>query len=133
MEGAGPARHHDRCYLLLDEGVQLTRPVTFMGALAGGWYIDIVSVEALTEDEFAVHELFVDLVVPPTAFRYEVLNLDDLADALTSGAVDVATASTALRDAQRFLDRHLHQLSSWPDFPPAAIADFATLPPFPTP
>lgn len=58
---------HDRCYLLFDEGVQLTRPLTFTGPLAGGWYIDIVRVDTLTEVELAIHDLFVDLVVPPTA------------------------------------------------------------------
>lgn len=31
----------DRAYLLLEEGVQLAQPVSWVGALEGGWYIDL--------------------------------------------------------------------------------------------
>ncbi|MEV6030391.1 hypothetical protein AB0L65_04545 [Nonomuraea sp. NPDC052116] len=46
-----------------------------------------------------------------------------------------ATAVRVLRNAQRFIDKHLRNLrqdppSSWPDFPPAAILNLAELPPF---
>lgn len=92
----------------------------------------------MSGDELVVHDLYVDLVVPPTALRYEVLDLHELADALISGAIAASTAATALRDTQRFIDRHLRdldtdELSGWRDFPPAAIADLATLPPFAAP
>lgn len=49
---------------------------------------NLVRVEALSNHELVVHDLFVDLVVPPIAYRYEVLDLDELADALTSGAIN---------------------------------------------
>ncbi|MGW4963018.1 hypothetical protein ACWEPL_37870 [Nonomuraea sp. NPDC004186] len=61
--------------------------------------------------------------------------IDELAEALQDGAIDAATAVRVLRNAQRFIDKHLRNLnqdppSSWPDFPPAAILDLAELPPF---
>lgn len=83
--------------MLLDEGVQLTRPVTFVGPLAGGWYVDLVRVEVLAADQLAVHDLYVNLVIPPSTCRYEVLDLDELGDALASGAIDVSEATDALR------------------------------------
>jgi predicted RNA-binding protein associated with RNAse of E/G family len=82
-----------------------------------------------------VHDLYVDIVVPPVSRRYEVLDLDELADALQDGAIDAATAVRVLRNAQRFIDKHLRNLDqeapgSWPDFPPAAMLNLAELPPF---
>jgi len=39
----------ERCYLLPDEGVQITQPVLFAGALEDGWYIDLVRVETTSD------------------------------------------------------------------------------------
>lgn len=125
----------DRCYLLPAEGVQLTRPVTFVDALEGAWYVDIVIVEELGPDELAVRDLYVDLIIPPAAHRYEVLDFDELADALDAESISVADAVTALRQAQAFVDRRLRTLevdepASWPDFPPAGVDVLTALPPF---
>ncbi len=35
----------DRCFVLPDEGVQLTKPNTFTGSYEGGWYIDLIEVQ----------------------------------------------------------------------------------------
>ena len=52
----------DRCYLLPKEGVQLTQPVTFGGALAGGWYIDLIEIED-GRDGFVVRDLYIDILI----------------------------------------------------------------------
>jgi hypothetical protein len=125
----------DRCFVITDEGVQITRPVTFVDALEGGWYVDLVKLEEVGPKRLVVHDLYVDIVVPPRGRRYEVLNLDELADALRDGAIDAATTARVLRDSQRFIDKHLRDLDQeaptfWPDFPPAAILNLVELPPF---
>ncbi|SKC82588.1 DUF402 domain-containing protein [Krasilnikoviella flava] len=130
IDGGGTV---DRCYLLLDEGVQLTRPVTFGGELAGGWYVDLVELEEDADGGLVVHDLYVDILVPPRGRRYEILDLHDLADALESGTVDGRTASRVLRQTQQFVDAHLFDPAArpgdpWPDFPPAAIAPLLTAP-----
>lgn len=125
----------ERCFLLLDEGVQITQPVLFKDALEGGWYVDLVHVETPSADRIIVHDLYLDLLIPPRTQHYEVLDLDELADAIDDGAIDLTTATTVLRNAQRFVDRHLRNLDDtpqrrWPDFPPRAIFELAQLPPF---
>ncbi len=125
----------DRCFVLADEGAQITRPVTFVDALEGGWYVDLVELEEVGPKRLVVHDLYVDIVVPPVSRRYEMLDLDELADALQDGAIDAATTVRVLRNAQRFIDKHLRDLdqeapNAWPDFPPAAIRHLAGLPPF---
>ncbi|TWD74836.1 hypothetical protein FB561_6270 [Kribbella amoyensis] len=125
----------DRCFVLADEGVQITRPNTFSGTLRGGWYIDVVDVEEAEPGRLVVHDRAIDFVLPATSLRYEVLDLDEFADALENGEIDTATAIRALRTTQRFIDSHLRNLdedalTSWPDFPPATVAKLAELPPF---
>ena len=125
----------DRCFVIADEGVQITRPNTFSGVLEGGWYIDLVDVEEPEPGRLVVHDLYVDLLLPPVSVRYEVLDLDEFADALEDGSIDAGTAVRVLRNTQRFIDTHLRNLDrdvldSWPDFPPATVQKLAELPPF---
>lgn len=77
----------------------------------------------------------VDLLLPPVSVRYEVLDLDEFADAMESGSVDLATAIRVLRNTQRFIDKRLRNLdqdvlTGWPDFPPATVLELAELPAF---
>ena len=124
----------DRSYLLLDQGIQLTRPVVFEGPVEGWWYVDLVDVER-TEAGLVVHDLYADFLVPPGADRYHVLDLDDLADALSSGEITAAQCATVLRNTQRFVERHLRgtekgSVGPPQQFPPASIAPLESLPPF---
>lgn len=124
----------DRAYVLSDEGVQLTRPVGFVDQLEGGWYVDLVELVDHGDRRLEVRDLYVDFVVPPTGRRYEVLDLDELGDALADGSLTPAEVVTVLRNAQRFVDRHLRDLDSaqpteFPDFPPAGILPLVELPP----
>lgn len=123
----------DRSFLLLSEGVQLTCPSVFTGHLEGGWYIDLVDVETVP-DGLAVHDRYLDLLILPNRRRYEILDLDELAEALTAGLITLEVATRALRNTQAFIDRHLREDAAdpstpWPDFPPRAIAALAELPP----
>ncbi|GAB3810200.1 DUF402 domain-containing protein [Kribbella italica] len=125
----------DRCFVLPDEGVQLTKPNTFTGSYEGGWYIDLIETEEPEPQRFVIHDLYVDLLIPPRAVRYDVLDLDEFAEALQIGAIDIATAVKVLRDTQLFIDRHLRtpneaHPTAWPDFPPAALLPLLELPAF---
>jgi hypothetical protein len=124
----------DRSYLLLDQGIQLTRPVAFEGPVEGWWYVDLVEIEN-TEPGFIVHDLYVDFLVPPGADRYHVLDLDELADALRDGKIAAAQCATLLSRTQRFVDRHLRSTEEGSvnpplQFPPACIAMLQSLPCF---
>ncbi|MEV4222202.1 hypothetical protein [Nonomuraea sp. NPDC049725] len=124
----------DRSFLLLDHGIQLTRPVAFEGPVEGWWYVDLVEVE-LTEAGLVVHDLYVDFLVPPGADRYYILDLDQLADALHQNQITAGQCATVLSRTQRFIDRHLRaneEASVDPpqQFPPADIAVLESLPCF---
>lgn len=65
-------------------------------------YVDI----ALVEDagpHWRTTDLYVDLVTY-TGGRWEVLDLEELGDALTAGYLDVPTATRALGSSQRLID-----------------------------
>ncbi|MFI5732909.1 DUF402 domain-containing protein [Kribbella sp. NPDC051587] len=124
----------DRAYLLLDQGIQLIRTVTFEGPLIGWWYVDVVEIEE-TDAGLVVHDLYVDFLVPPGAARYHVLDLDELGEALTQGAITPAQCAAALSNAQGFIERHLRgaekgSIDPPRQFPPEAIAVFERLPSF---
>lgn len=119
----------DRCFVLPDEGVQLTQPNTFTGPYEGGWYIDLIELEHQAPNRLVVHDLYVDILIPPDGARYDVLDLDDLADAIQSNTIDTPTAAKVLRNTQRFIDRHLRT----PDragVPPAVLQPLLGLAPF---
>lgn len=124
----------DRCYLLLDQGVQLTRPVSFEGTVEGWWYVDLVEIEHV-ESGLVVRDLYVDLLIAPRAERYHVLDLDELADAFSGGRITAAQCTTVLSRTQRFIDRHLRSAENGSadpprQFPPAGIAGLEALPCF---
>ncbi|MDX6261073.1 MAG: uncharacterized protein QOH84_2761 [Kribbellaceae bacterium] len=125
----------DRCFVIPDEGVQVMKPNTFTGVLEGGWYIDLIDVTEAEPGRLTIRDLQVDLLLPPISLRYEMLDLDEFADAIENGSVDAVTAIRVLRNTQRFIDKHLRNLDrdvleSWPDFPPATVRELAELPPF---
>ena len=43
-EVADPTNRVQRAFLLLDDHIQLQQPLTFLGAYAGWWYVDLVSI-----------------------------------------------------------------------------------------
>ncbi|WP_197522204.1 DUF402 domain-containing protein [Occultella aeris] len=106
--------------------------IVYTGALEGAWYIDLVTVLDRGA-ECEIRDCFVDLMVFPDERRYEVLDLDELGDALASGSIDGATAVSVLRNAQRFVERRLggtrsDALAVWPPFPPASVVPLLELP-----
>ena len=124
----------DRSYLLLDQGIQLTRPVAFEGPVEGWWYVDLVDVET-TDAGLVVHDLYVDFIVPPGADRYHTLDLDELGDALSQGQISPEQCSDVLHNTQRFIDRHLRapekgSVGPPRQFPPQGIAALEQLPSF---
>lgn len=124
----------DRSYLLLGEGVQVTKPVVFEGAVEGWWYVDLVEVDE-TADGLVVRDLYVDLLFPPALNRYQVLDLEELGDALTAGKITAAQCADTLTATQQFVHRYLRGPEEGPNgpsatFPPAEVVALEQLPPF---
>ncbi|MFG1906567.1 hypothetical protein [Kribbella sp. NPDC048928] len=124
----------DRSYLLLGERVQLTKPAVFEGAVEGWWYVDLVEIDE-TADGLVVHDMYVDLLFPPALNRYQVLDLEELAEALTAGKITTAQCADALTATQHFVHRYLRGPEEGPNgpsapFPPPEVVALENLPAF---
>lgn len=128
----------ERVFVLLDLGVSMSIPAwRSAGATdrteAGPttWYVDLVHVTS-TRDSVAVRDLYADVMVPTDGRHQRMLDLDEFADAVEAGQLDVGTAVDGLRRWQRFLDQHLHAArdpaGTWTDFPPRRLRDLEALP-----
>lgn len=124
----------DRCYLLLDEGIQLTKPAVFEGPVEGWWYVDLVDISH-TDEGLIVHDMYVDFLIPPTLDRYQVLDLDEFADALQAGKLTPTQSATVLSQTQTFINHYLRGPEEGPNgptrqFPPPAVTALEQLPTF---
>jgi hypothetical protein len=124
----------DRCYLLLDEDVQLTKPAVFEGPMEGWWYVDLIELERTTEG-LVVHDMYVDFLIPPANNRYQILDLEELADALTAGKLTAAQCAGVLTTTQQFIHRYLRGPEEGPngpaaEFPPPEVTALEQLPSF---
>ncbi|MFD4637638.1 DUF402 domain-containing protein [Lentzea sp. NPDC058436] len=128
----------ERVFVLLDLGVSMSMPVWRrrgrIDRSAEGptsWYVDLVTVEQ-RPGAVTVHDLYADVLVPLDGRHQRMLDLDEYADAIESGALSVVDAVDGLRRWQRFLDRHLHAdrhpPAEWTDFPPRRLEALAALP-----
>ncbi|MFJ5231456.1 DUF402 domain-containing protein [Kitasatospora sp. NPDC088391] len=122
--------HVQRTFVLLAEHLQINQPVAFPPQQRGWWYCDLVSLEWDGRDLLRTRDLWIDVVVGPPDHPYRLLDLDDYADALADGRLAPEQAADGLRRVQRFLDRRLNRrheaVRSWPDFPPAEVAELLT-------
>ncbi|WP_432983342.1 DUF402 domain-containing protein [Dactylosporangium sp. CA-233914] len=121
-----------RSFVLLETGFQINQPVIFPEQQRGWWYCDLVRVVD-EGDVVRVFDHLIDVIVGPPDHPYRVLDLDEYADAMAEGVIDVAAGIDGLSRTQKFLDRHLNRRhdtrrDAWPDFPPRAIAALAELP-----
>lgn len=136
----------ERVFVLLDLGVSMSLPswrrmVRADGASVAGidpdnsqpttWYVDLVDV-TIEQDSIVVRDLYLDVMVPTDGRHQRLLDLDEFADAIEAGRLDVDTAVDGLRRWQNFLDRHLHAdrdpRGRWTDFPPERLRNLAALP-----
>lgn len=128
----------ERVFVLLDLGVSMSLPAwrSTHGVDRGRsgpdtWYVDLVHVTT-EPDSIIVRDLYIDVLVPTDGRHQRLLDLDEFADAIQAGQLDVGTAVDGLRRWQRFLDRHLHTArdpqEQWTDFPPQRLRDLAALP-----
>jgi len=128
----------ERVFVLLDLGVSMALPAwrSTRGAdrsMSGPdtWYVDLVHV-TVGQGSITVRDLYIDVMVPADGRHQRMLDLDEFADAIDAGELDVSTAVDGLRRWQRFLDRHLHAArdpqGQWTDFPPQRLRDLAVLP-----
>ena len=95
------------------------------------WYVDLVHVTT-EQNTITVRDLYLDVMVPTDGRHQRLLDLDDYADAIENGHLDIHTAVDGLRRWQRFLDTHLHAARDprdrWTDFPPRRLRELAALP-----
>lgn len=132
----------DRVFVLLDLGIQMCNPCWETVTMADGregkglstadsWYIDLVKVEE-TDGGFIVRDFYIDLIVTAAGFPYKTLDVNEFADAIEAGHIDVPDAIDGLRRWQAFLDTHIsadpNPTAEWADFPPRAIAALESLP-----
>jgi hypothetical protein len=118
--------YEQRSFVLLDSGFQINQPVVFPAEQQGWWYCDLVKITD-GGDLVMVDDLWIDVIVGPGDHPYRVLDLDEYGAALRSGALSTEEAANGLMRTQRFLDQHLNRrhdtTRTWPDFPPASIAE----------
>jgi hypothetical protein len=144
---AWPGRSRlERIFVLLDLGVSMSAPCwQWMraddGTVVAGpdadraapatWYVDLVTVST-TADAIVVRDLYADVMVPEDGRHQRILDLDEYADAMEDGRLDLAAAVDGLRRWQRFFDMHLHSdrdpRERWSDFPPQRLRALAALP-----
>jgi hypothetical protein len=136
----------ERVFVLLDLGVSMSLPSWRQMRTADGesiagidpdhsqpttWYVDLVHVTS-GQNSIIVRDLYLDVMVPTDGRHHRLLDLDEFADAIEGGQLDVDTAVDGLRRWQRFLDNHLHAARDphghWTDFPPRRLWDLAALP-----
>ncbi|MFD9125717.1 hypothetical protein [Kitasatospora sp. NPDC059571] len=124
-------RHHvQRSFVLLDHGVQINQPVTFPAEQQGWWYCDLVTV---TDHGHVLHvdDMWIDAIVGPPDHPYRILDLDDYAEAMTTGTLNPTDAADGLIRWQHFLDQRLNRRHDttrrWPDFPPADVTALMTV------
>ncbi|MEU4447442.1 DUF402 domain-containing protein [Actinosynnema sp. NPDC050801] len=128
----------ERVFVLLDLGVSMSVPAwrsrygtdrTQTGPTT--WYVDLVHVSS-AQGSITVRDLYADVLVPMDGRHQRLLDLDEFADAIEAGQLDIATAIDGLRRWQRFLDGHLHAArdpsATWTDFPPRRLQALAALP-----
>jgi hypothetical protein len=83
---------------------------------------------------YHVTDEYADIIVERMGPAYRMLDLDQLADAMSAASIDTTRAADALRCAQRFVDRYLHRCGPFP--PPQIRGFFASdhrYPPLPRP
>lgn len=119
---AGVRALEQRSYLLLDDGVLLARPGRMPTGHEGWWWCDLVFVED-RGDRVVVSDAYVDVLVGPADRPYRIVDLDELAEAVTTGALAPERAADGLTRLQRFLDRRLHGATGGTrrDFPPSVV------------
>lgn len=103
---AGPAHSQERVaafqrWLLPEAGWMVGRPMMHSGGqpFRWDWYIDIAAIE-VAEDVWRVSDHYIDVTVFENR-RYEVLDLDEFADALEAGSLSTEQALATLRSTHR--------------------------------
>jgi hypothetical protein len=127
-----PFTHHERVFVLLDVGAQLSNPPGFQGGPdSGSWYIDLVIVEQ-AGDQVTIRDHDIDVIVSTDGRGYRLIDMEEYAEAFENGECTLDELLDGLKRWQAFLDRHLHgpthhPVQPWPDFPPKSLEPFAAM------
>ncbi|MEV4267615.1 DUF402 domain-containing protein [Kribbella sp. NPDC049584] len=109
-----------------------SREAVFSGPVEGWWYVDLVEIDH-TDNGLIVHDLYVDLLIPPAANRYQLLDLDEFANALRTGQITPTQCATVLTQTQHFINHYLRGEEEGPigesrAFPPPEVVALEQLP-----
>jgi predicted RNA-binding protein associated with RNAse of E/G family len=107
-----------RHFVLLDQDVKLMYEPW---GWENEWYADIVRIERSGDGAICLTDIYIDIVIEGNGPTYRIVDLEDLAEAVTTGGVSRWELAQALRRAQTFLDDHLHRGK---DFPPQCIRPY---------
>jgi hypothetical protein len=137
-----PCTWHERTFVLLEAGIQLSNPM--FQAMAPGtpwlsaqaspeheyWYVDLIAIKA-EGDLVTIRDLDIDAVISTNGRGYRLLDLEEFGEAIEAGEISLIDAIDGLKRWQGFLDRHLHSgvrpKGVFPDFPPASIQPLVAL------
>jgi Protein of unknown function (DUF402) len=136
----------ERVFVLLDLGVGMAEPCwrrmhqadggTVLGVdgdrpTPATWYVDLLHV-TIEPSRIVVRDLYLDVMVPTDGRHQRLLDLDEFADAIDAGQLDMATAVDGMQRWHRFQELHLHSerfpRGEWTDFPPRRLEALAALP-----
>src|SRR5260370_21001761 len=86
------------------------------------WYVDLVTVEQHGH-RYTLRDLYIDVIVPTDGRHYRMVDLDEFADGIDDGLLNIEQATDALLPlaAVRYLHPERAPVGAWTDFPPVAI------------
>ncbi|MCM3781521.1 DUF402 domain-containing protein [Neobacillus mesonae] len=100
-----------RHYILVNEGVKLMyEPWGWINE----WYVDLVEIKKISDHEIELTDLYIDIVVEGNGPTYRLIDLEEYADAVTEGQIDIQEMNKQLKQVQTFLENYLHRGKVFP-------------------
>ncbi len=100
-----------RFFWLVDLGIQLVfEPFEWRDE----WVVDVVTITERRPGLLHVRDMALDVIVEGMGPTYRMLDLDDVARRLSSGAFSIEEAGDVLTRAETFVDTYLHRNGPWP-------------------
>ncbi|MEK5057290.1 hypothetical protein BK126_16790 [Paenibacillus sp. FSL H7-0326] len=105
-----------RHYILILEGVKIMHEPW---GWANEWYVDLIDIK-LNDAEMVLTDLYIDIVVEGNGPTYRLIDLEEYADAVSQGLIDMKDMNKHLTQVQMFLENYLHRGKV---FPPKQIEE----------
>ncbi|MFD1134449.1 DUF402 domain-containing protein [Paenibacillus urinalis] len=106
-----------RHYILMHEGVKIMHEPF---GWTNEWYVDLVDIKMNNDGEIKLTDLYIDIVVEGKGPTYRLIDLEEYADAVSQGLIDIKDTNKHLTQVQMFLEKYLHRGKV---FPPKQIEE----------